>query len=286
MQPSNRPTITIVGHVCIDHNTVDGIYHESWGSAALYIARYLAGSHSIQSRIHATYGKDMLDFADKNIFIDPPSYDHPTLVYENTITHGLRVQSVTNQSWAIPVMSQALEQRLANTDILIIAPLLPDHSPSYVQSLCQLLPKSAIKILLPQGYYRYVNTSGQIEPRTFTESNDILPLVDVLIQSDEDSSDAVTTAQKWAKTYPHFTTVVTRGSDGLSAFTGNQSFVLSTTPVLPNDIVNPVGAGDVFSAELALSLYGNIPLPRALKNAQRAAYRHVSGKKSDDTVQI
>ncbi len=228
----------------------------------------------------------MLRFVDRDIFIDQPSGDHLTLVYKNIITNGTRVQSVLHESWATPKMvSVSLAQRLAITDILILAPLLPDYSPSYVRQMCQALPDHAVKILLPQGYYRFVGPQGQIQSRLFKESDVILPLVDILIQSDEDSSDALAQSQKWATAHPHLTTVVTRNSDGLSAFTHDQSLSLPTEPIAPSDIVNPVGAGDVFSAELALSLYRNIPLQDALASAQHAAHQHISGKNSDGVAQ-
>ncbi len=285
MWPSNRPAITIVGHVCIDHNVVDGVYRESWGSAVLYIAEYLANRHNIHPKLHARYGSDLSRFIDTSMFINRPSRNHPTLIYENIITGGVRLQSVANESWPAPKrVTATLAKILATTDILIIAPLLPDYSPSYIRQLCHALPSHAIKILLPQGYYRSVGTDGRIVVRPFKESAAILPMVDVLIQSDEDSPNAIVTAKEWADNHHNLTTVVTRNSQGVSAYTHDQSLSVPAIPVLPQDIVNPVGAGDVFSAELALWLHDNASLQDALTNAQQAAYRHVSGKNSDDSV--
>lgn len=279
---SDRPAITIVGHVCIDHNTVEGVYQESWGSAALYIAHYLVSQHHIQPKVYAKYGNDLSSFIDTNLFINRPSHSHPTLIYKNTITDGVRIQSVANESWVAPrKLSSSLARALATTDILIIAPLLPDHSPAFIRQLCQALPSHAMKILLPQGYYRSVDTTGQIAIRSFKESRDILPLIDVIIQSDEDSQDAIAVSQEWVRANPNLTAVVTHNSDGVSAFTYDQSLSLPTTPVSADNIVNSVGAGDVFSAELALSLQRDTSLQDALANAQHAAYRHISGKNSD-----
>lgn len=277
MGGTSRPTITIVGHVCIDHNLVDGVYHESWGSAVLYIAEYLRRVHAIQPNLLAPYGQDLKKFISTSAFIDPPSADH-TLIYKNTIINGARSQAVANSNTSEPVeISSTVRRVLGETDILIFAPLLPNYSAEYVRQLCELLPSHAQKILLPQGYYRKVGEDGVIKLRSFIEAKDILPHIDILIQSDEDSTDALDAAAAWTDIHPNLTAVVTQNSHGVTIFTHTNNFSLPTQPVSPHDIVNAVGAGDVFSAELALSLHEHLQLRTALHKAQQAAHRHVTG---------
>lgn len=277
MGGSNRPAITIVGHVCIDHNLVDGIYHESWGSAILYIAEYLRHVHKVHPKLLAPYGQDLRKFVDTTAFIDPPSLEH-TLIYKNTIVNGIRTQAVMYNDTAEPVeLTDTIRKALTKTDILILAPLLPNYSATYIQQLCELLPPHAQKILLPQGYYRKVSKNGAIKQRDFTEADEILPHIDVLIQSDEDSSDALAAARAWTDTHQRLTAVVTQNSRGATVFTHTGNFSAPTKPVSPHDITNPVGAGDIFSAELALSLHEHQQLNTALRKAQHAAHRHITG---------
>ena len=273
----NRPAITIVGHVCIDHNSIDGNYHESWGSALLYIAEYFRRIHTIQPNLIAPYGQDLREFVDTKAFIDPPSVEH-TLIYKNTIIDGVRVQAVEYSDTAMPIaLSDTIRSILSSTDIFILAPLLPNYSADYVRQLYEQLPDHAQKILLPQGYYRKVGKNGAILQRGFVEANEILPYIDVLIQSDEDSTDALKAANAWTRTHPDLTAVVTQNSRGASVFTHSNTFSMPTKPIPTSNIINAVGAGDVFSAELALSLHDHVELRTALSKAQKAAHRHIIG---------
>ena len=277
MGGTSRPAITIVGHVCIDHNLVDDTYHESWGSAILYIADYLRRVHDMQPKLLAPYGQDLKKFVDTSAFIDPPSLEH-TLIYKNTIVDGVRTQAVLHSDTAVPVeLTESIRKVLAETDILVLAPLLSNYSSAYIRQLCELLPPHAQKILLPQGYYREVSNNGTIKQRGFTEADDILPFIDVLIQSDEDSTDALAAARLWVGAHHNLTAIVTQNSHGATVFTHTDTFSAPTKPVAPHEIINAVGAGDVFSAELALSLHDRRQLPSALTKAQRAAYRHITG---------
>lgn len=276
---NNRPTITIVGHVCIDHNTIDGVFHETWGSAVIYIAEYLKKTHSIDASILASYGRDLEEFTDTTSFILQPTLDR-TLVYENTITNGRRRQAVKNtRNTAIDTIDERTRDILSKTDILIFAPLLPNYDKSYIESLCVLLPTHAYKAILPQGYYRSVGRNGEIKKRKFSEAG-ILRMMNLLIQSDEDSDDAIASVQAWVRKYPDLTGVVTHNSDGVSVLGKGMPQRIATEPVAVKNIVNSVGAGDVFSAELLLSIYEGNSLLDAVVKAQSAARRHITGDTS------
>ncbi len=47
---TRAPRIVFAGHICIDHNVVDGKSQTRWGSPALYMAEYLQAARG--SRIH------------------------------------------------------------------------------------------------------------------------------------------------------------------------------------------------------------------------------------------
>lgn len=278
MKNPNRPAITIVGHVCIDHNIVEGEYHESWGSAALYIAQYLEQTHAITPAIIAPFGVDLYAFTDYRHFVNKPSLKH-TLVYENTIIDGNRKQAVHYSEHSTPVaLNDEIRKVISKTDILILAPLLPNYDAKYIQELCEILPTDAQTILLPQGYYRHVGRSGEVSKRDFIEADHILSHIDVLIQSDEDSSNALATAEQWVKKHRQLTAIITQNLHGVTVFTHADTFAIPADPVEPHKIINPVGAGDVFSAGLTIALHNKMPLRDALISAQAAAHHHISGR--------
>lgn len=273
----NRPAITIVGHVCIDHNYIDGQHSQSWGSAVIYIANYLKYVHGIDASIAAPYGADLTDFVDTSSFVFGPTVDK-TLIYENTITQGRRSQSVSNHSTAVlSEISDELRSEVSRTDILIFAPLLPNYSESFINDMTAILPENAFTAILPQGYYRHVNDEGGIEKRVFSEKG-ILQTMNLLIQSDEDSDDAVETVHEWVSENEKLTGIVTHNSDGATILGKGRPVRVATRPVPVKDIVNSVGAGDIFGAELLLSIYAGHALDDSVANAQEAARQHILGK--------
>lgn len=70
---------------------------------------------------------------------------------------------------------------------------------------------------------------------------------------------------------------VTNGAEPVTWLEPNSSVFQSVTPK-PVDVVNSLGAGDVFRASLALQLCMNIPLASAIERACESAGEHISGK--------
>jgi sugar/nucleoside kinase (ribokinase family) len=278
LEQATWPAVTIVGHVCIDHNTIEGEYRESWGSAVLYISEYLRKNHGNTPRIIAPYASDLTHFIRTDNFVNQPS-DGKTLVYSNIVKNGHREQFTSTDSVIDPVaINDDIIKVLKSTDILIVAPLLPNISPQYIHEIHKYISSDALTVLLPQGYYRKINKGEPVKVQRFIYADEILPHVDLLIQSDEDSSNAFTTAREWTSKFTNLTIIVSQNSHGASAFIrDNESHMPAKTARL-GEIVNPVGAGDVLSAELAYS-FKQLGLKDALKHAQKAAYDHITGNK-------
>lgn len=70
---------------------------------------------------------------------------------------------------------------------------------------------------------------------------------------------------------------VTNGADPVTWLEPNSSVFQSVKPK-PVDVVNSLGAGDVFRASLALQLCMNTPLAAAIERACESAGEHISGK--------
>src|SRR4051812_6278356 len=84
--------IVLFGHVCIDHNTIEGTSYRSWGSSLLYIAEYLKREKNVEPVLIAPYGEDLRTVTSQRILNEPNAYN--TLVYENNIENKIRLQKV------------------------------------------------------------------------------------------------------------------------------------------------------------------------------------------------
>jgi len=262
-----QPVVTIVGHTCIDNNTVDGIKFEKWGSSAMYIAKYYLRHFGLKSNIISAYGTDFTKYTNDFVFTEAPG-NHKTLLYENIINNGHRVQYCRNSDHSTPVaLNDEAIELLHKTDILIVAPQISNYNVSYVNELMQYLSKDCLRVLLPQGYMRRVNEQDKIEKKEFLEAQHILSHFDAIVASDEDYDDILDLAEGWATHRPNSSVVITQAQKGATIFHKGESKHIPTTP-LPFDIIrSPVGCGDTFSAQFAISLHDKLHPHDAVRHA-------------------
>jgi sugar/nucleoside kinase (ribokinase family) len=270
---NNKPTVTIFGHVCIDHNIIEGSSIHSWGSPAMYIANYYS-KFNIQSNIISSYGSDFTDHINNftNMVIAPTSKD--TLIYHNVVENGTRVQYCLNpeQSPLVPIQDNIIKI-IEATDILIIAPDIPNYTAAYVHEIIQHTSVHCLRAILPQGLMREIAEDSSVKIRSFSEAKDILSLFDVLIISDEDTSNPAVQARAWSVNNRDLKVVVTQADKGATLFYNNSEKHIPTLPLALSDIVNPVGAGDTFSAQLIMSLFNMSDIHQAIKDAHTATYQ-------------
>jgi len=199
-------------------------------------------------QIVAPYGPDFLEYKGEATLYPEEPNTKCTLVYENVSKNGMRHQKAYNRDEALPiVVDSILDHSLQKTDIVFFAPLLPNMPVSYVQALTGITHTSALKILLPQGYYRDFDSEDNVKVRTFDDADSILPLVDIVIVSEQDHTDMFSLASKWATQFDVIV-IVTCGEKGAVAVTETGRFELPARAVAENDIVDSVGSGDIFSA--------------------------------------
>lgn len=267
MSATTSPIVTIFGHVCVDHNTVDDVSYTSWGSPAMFMAAYYQKHYNLTPSIVSAYGNDFEKYTKKYHFIpSKPTYDK-TLLYRNVVTDGQRVQFCHNTASSPPQeINGDIIKILEQTDILIVAPDLPNFTPEYVDRLMQYVPSRSFKVLLPQGYMRSVNKKGLVEKRVFDEAREVTPHFHAIVISDEDCDNAASVAKEWTSYQPALCVAITHAARGATLLYDGTSQLIPTNPLPARELKNPVGAGDMFSAELAMSLYrGHHPVTAVKK---------------------
>ncbi len=257
--------IEILGQVCADRNVTErGELSFSPGSPAMFMHRVLSRFPGTEVSIAASYGAAYVGYLKAqgvDIYPPRPNIKGKTLVYESTsYPDGDRTQRAYHRGEArvVPLDLQ-LRARLSQADLVFFGPILPNIPPSYYEHVAGVVRRDTIKVLLPQGYFRSFNRANNVIERKFREADQILPYIDLVIVSEQDAEDMLSTAKKWAQRH-RLISVVTLEERGAVGFVGSEEIELPTTPLPAEDIVDSVGSGDIFSAGLAywLRQTGNI----------------------------
>jgi hypothetical protein len=243
--------ITILGHVCIDKNTSEHSSYTAAGSPAMFMSKIFKQLPDNQVTIVAPYGTDFLAYKNNvNIYPENPVGER-TLIYENITKSGTRQQKAHHRDVASPVpINNQTKKIFGISDILFIAPCLPNYSPKYLRKILSSTKPEALKVLLPQGYYREFDTDDNVHIKSFDEVNETLPLVDIVIVSEQDHANMLSLAKKWVKFFK-ITVIITLGENGAVAVLSDKVIQLPTRAISENEIVDSVGSGDIFSAGFA-----------------------------------
>ncbi|MEI7579198.1 MAG: PfkB family carbohydrate kinase [bacterium] len=241
--------ITILGHVCIDKNTSEHATYVTAGSPAIFMSKILKQLPENQVKILAPYGSDFLQYySGQEIYPEVP-VNKQTLIYENITKNSKREQKAWNRELALPItIDQNCRNFLTTTDLIFITPLLPNFSATYLSQTLANLPKQSLKVLLPQGYYR--DFDQNVITRDFQEAADILPLMDLVIVSEQDHPQMLETARQWVNEFK-IIVVITLGEKGALILTQSEELLIPAQVVPENEIVDSVGSGDIFSVGFA-----------------------------------
>jgi len=269
VMPDNT-NVVLIGHVCIDHNDNESITYTSWGSPLMYIAEYCQMYLKNKPILIAPYGHDFDPYAkDVNLLIE--AQEESTLVYKNHTINGKRIQSCEHAKYSSPVkLTPLINRAVAEADIIALTPLLPNYTTKYVRNLLANRKSNCLSVLLPQGYFRHVNADGSIAPRKFEEAAEIISLFDMVIFSDEDTSEPFKKAKQWARHTPG-NIIVTQGESGASVITSSGVTQVTTQAVPLDEIVDSVGCGDIFSMAAMSSFYQDRDIIKAVRAGNETA---------------
>lgn len=268
-----EPKVVIVGHVCIDHNKTEHATYTNWGSGTLYMGSYAQTHLGLQPAIITTYGGDFAPYRGTfNLLPDQPQAKH-TLVYENIIKDGARTQYCHHTETAgPPELTLEMKQTLAEADIVILATLLSNYSLDYVQQLLSETRPECLKVCCPQGYFRQIDNAGKVSPRDFPEAVELLGLFDLTVLSELDHPRATELAQSWKRAGCSSNIILTQAENGANVLTDSDKLQhMPTEPLAESDIVDSVGAGDVFAMALAYNYRTSRDVLVAVQAAHQAA---------------
>lgn len=244
-----------IGHVCIDKNIAEKARFVGAGGPGVFIHNVLTRLPGCTFSMCAPYGADFLQYQENFSLYPSKPLGLPTLVYENTVISGVRTQKCYHHETAIPVtLTGEMKNIIKNANVVCVAPLTPAYSPQYIREIKNSMNTTTPSVLLPQGYFRKFASDHVVLARDFIEAEDILPLFDVVIVSDEDYPHMERLAQKWAHEYGCLV-VVTQAQHGATVFNGSRHTSVPTIPIPRNQIVSSIGAGDMFSAGFMYEYY-------------------------------
>ncbi|MCU1475648.1 MAG: carbohydrate kinase family protein [Subtercola sp.] len=266
--------VSIVGHVCIDENVGDDeSVTRAPGSPAVYMVGEFEQLSFVEAAVIAPFGRDFQQLSPGTPLLTRPG-ERPTLLYRNLFVDGHRHQECrhTDGADAAP-LDHAARRRLAHSDIVIVAPLLDTFSAEYIEQIVASVPRAALKVLLPQGYFRQVGADHRVSQTAFADYARILPFFDLVIFSDEDCDNALDRATEYSSQIPQTRIVVTQNKHGATLFEAGGAVSVAATPVETVDSLVTIGAGDVFSAHLAVAYSASRDLVGAVTTANAAAGR-------------
>lgn len=275
-----------MGTVCIDKNTSENAQYVSAGSPAMFMSKIFKQFGDCDVSIVASYGPDFVQYLSGfNIFPSQPN-TKKTLVYENVSKAGFRTQKSYNRENAFAVeLDSLIIESLHQADIVFFAPQQPIYSKAYIESVTANLKTNTLKVLLPQGFYRNFDSENNVLVRDFIEAKKILPLMDVVIVSEQDSPTMLVQAKEWALNM-NVIPVVTLGEKGAVAFKGGGEIQLPAIPVPENEIIDSVGSGDIFSASFAYKYKQTGNLEEAGKFANAVARQCLFYKSADIKIDL
>lgn len=264
-------TIVVLGSVCIDKNNIEGRFYESAGGPTTFMSLFFKKTKDALFTNIASYGADFLPYKNRlNLSPKTPNLSS-SLVYENIIINGKRNQKCHFSKDALPpVIDKDITNIIKKTDVLFITPLIPYFSPDYIQKVVEITRKDCLKILLPQGYFRDFDKNGNVIFREFREAEKILPLVDFVIVSNEDYPNIEKQSLGWNKKYDT-TFIITKAEKGATIINEAGKKDVSTNPISQKDLVDSIGAGDIFAAAFGYHYFKDKDLVKSVKLANVTA---------------
>lgn len=244
---NTNDSILLIGNLTMDHNqTETGSYRGPGGS--VYFMGMTLYNLGMRSTILSPRGKHVsVPFPPSILLLpsQPTSSDH--LEFHNyQRTDGTRTQVVLNSGegefthdiWSL------LPNPLTIRSV-VLASVLPNIPLPRIKFLRSYYPNVPF-LLLPQGYFRRVDTKGNVHPYVSARLHDMTSFFNIVIASYQDHPSIGDFAQQWIRKTPSLKVILTDGANGADVY--SKSSVLHTPAFRVSDIVDSTGSGDMFAA--------------------------------------
>lgn len=276
--------ITLIGHVCIDHNTSEHAEYTAPGGPAIFMNRIFSQLPKNTVEIIAPYGQDFLEIAPQVPFHPSVPVQKSTLVYSNDSSGKKRVQKALQRSFARPpVFTTELLESIEQSDIVFLTPLTPQYTLKDLEPILEHKRESQLFILLPQGYFRDFTQDNLVVVREGSEVDALAAKFDAIIVSNEDHPKIAQKAERWAESTRVITTL---GEQGARYQYGSEDFIVPTQPVILSEIVDSVGSGDIFSSAFAYEYFQSRSALKALTFANKIARQCLYFSAKDITITL
>ncbi len=238
----------ILGNLTIDHNLTESGKGVSPGGSAFFCARTLRNLN-IPTALVSPFGKDFDRSVLENISLYPPSPTSlKTLIFRNILLSGSkRKQFVQNLSYSgFNSIGRIPDSLFREKKIVMVAPILNNFTYRQI-SYWKEISGSAYFVLLAQGFFRKVLSSGRVAKRKWMGWKKMTKLFDLIVVSDEDYKGIEKMAARWGR--DGRISIVTRAEKGCIIYSNGKAKDISGFKVYKP--VDSTGAGDIFAAAYA-----------------------------------
>ena len=151
-------------------------------------------------------------------------------------------RTLTLLSRAEDIEIRHLPEGWKSAPLAVLCPVVGEVDPALVSAF-----DDASLAVLPQGWMRTRGKDGVMGPQPWEDADDVLPLTQLLVLSEEDVPGSEETAVKWFDQVP--LGAITRARRGATLYVNGEPYHVAPDRAAETD---PTGAGDVFATTLLI----------------------------------
>ena len=227
--------LVAIGHVTFDE-TPSGVRP---GGSAYYVAlaaRRLGLEVGLLTSVAPDFSSDVIPAGITVATVSSPR----TTRYRVGEAGGSRTLTLLSRAEDIEI--QHLPEGWKSAPLAVLCPVVGEVDPALVSVF-----DDASLAVLPQGWMRTRGKDGVMGPQPWEDADDVLPLTQLLVLSEEDVPGSEETAVKWFDQVP--LGAITRARRGATLYVNGEPYHVAPDRAAETD---PTGAGDVFATTLLI----------------------------------
>ena len=227
--------LVAIGHVTFDE-TPSGVRP---GGSAYYVAlaaRRLGLEVGLLTSVAPDFPSDVIPAGITVASVSSPR----TTRYRVGEAGGSRTLTLLSRAEDIEI--QHLPEGWKSAPLAVLCPVVGEVDPALVSAF-----DDASLAVLPQGWMRTRGKDGVMGPQPWEDADDVLPLTQLLVLSEEDVPGSEETAVKWFDQVP--LGAITRARRGATLYVNGEPYHVAPDRAAETD---PTGAGDVFATTLLI----------------------------------